>query len=80
MDGKHYESIPGWGGQEAFEKRQRFDIIKTTYCLENNIRLLRIKYTDFEHIQELIEAFLAPPTPAQPEPTFIPDMSNLHIS
>jgi len=45
-------------GLEAFEQTQRRDTIKTAYCAANNIRLLRIKYTDFERVQELIEEFL----------------------
>lgn len=61
FDGKqHFEPVEHWGGQESFERTQRHDSIKNAYCESNNIRLLRIKYTDFERIQELIGAFISP--------------------
>ena len=59
-DGKqHFEPVKHWGGQEVLEITQQHDAIKNAYCATKNIRLLRIKYTDFERIQELITAFLA---------------------
>jgi len=61
-DGKqHFEPIEYFGGQSTLERTQRHDAIKNAYCESNNIRLLRIKYTDFDRIQELIETFLADP-------------------
>lgn len=54
FDGRqHFESIEYWGGQEGFEKRRRYDKIKTEYAKENNIKLIR-----FNHLQsdeEIIE-------------------------
>jgi very-short-patch-repair endonuclease len=35
-----------WGGEKEFEKIQKRDKIKTQYCRDNNINLLRIKYSD----------------------------------
>ena len=59
FDGRqHFEPVKHFGGQEAFERRQRRDAIKNEYCAANGIRLLRIKYSDFERIQELIENFI----------------------
>jgi len=50
-DGKqHYKSIPYWGGDDAFKTRQKLDKIKTEYCINNNIQLIRIKYN--ENIKE----------------------------
>lgn len=60
FDGKqHFEPVDYFGGQANFERVQRRDAIKNEYCAANGIRLLRIKYTDFERIQELIENFIA---------------------
>lgn len=65
FDGRqHFEPVAHWGGQESFEHTQRHDAIKNVYCAANGIRLLRIKYTEFERIQELIENFIAPPIEA----------------
>ena len=33
---------------------KRKDKIKTNYCVNNNINLLRIPYWDFENIEEII--------------------------
>ena len=63
FDGKqHFEPVEHWGGQETLDNIQRRDAIKNAYCAANNIRLLRIPYTDFERVQELIEAFLTSQT------------------
>lgn len=43
---QHYESVEYWGGDEAFQKRQKYDGIKQQYCQENKINLLIIKYND----------------------------------
>ena len=56
---QHFEAVEYFGGQERLEQTQRNDALKTAYCADNNIRLLRIKYTDFERVQELITAFLS---------------------
>lgn len=45
-DGKqHFEPIDFFGGENAFQLRQYNDDIKTQFCLENNIFLLRLPYT-----------------------------------
>lgn len=53
---QHFEPIEAWGGEEAFKERQRKDLIKTNYCKENNIPLLRIKYD--ENTEEKLFNFL----------------------
>lgn len=44
--------------KNTFEIIKHHDQIKTTYCLNNNIPLLRIKYTDFDKIEKIIDEFL----------------------
>lgn len=57
FDGRqHYEMIERWGGEEGLIDRQKKDLIKTNYCLENNIDLLRIKYD--ENIEEKLSIYL----------------------
>ena len=55
-DGKqHFEPIEYFGGEEAFNKRIIRDEIKNNYCKDNNIKLLRIPYWDFDNIEEIIK-------------------------
>jgi len=41
---QHFKSVPFWGGNKGLELIKRRDDIKTKYCQENGILLLRIKY------------------------------------
>jgi very-short-patch-repair endonuclease len=51
----HYKPIYG---EDIFEKVQRRDAIKTKYCQDNGIKLLRIPYTRHDHIADDIVAFV----------------------
>lgn len=54
-DGRqHYESIEHFGGQQALEYRQVKDNIKTLYCKDNDIALIRIPYWDFDNIESIL--------------------------
>ena len=55
---QHYIPIKGWGGEEKLKITQTNDDIKNKYCKDNNYPLLRIKYTDFNRIDELILEFI----------------------
>ncbi len=56
FDGKqHFKPIQYFGGEEAFIKQQIKDNIKDEYCRTNNIRLLRIPYTEFNNIKQIIK-------------------------
>jgi hypothetical protein len=39
---QHFTPLKMWGGVKSFEKLQKRDLIKTTYCLDKNIRLIII--------------------------------------
>lgn len=43
---QHYKPIEFFGGRDAFIQTKNRDKIKTDYCNENNIRLIRIPYTE----------------------------------
>lgn len=46
-DGRqHYFPVEYWGGQEKFQKQTYHDDLKTQYCVDNNIHLLRVNYKD----------------------------------
>ena len=48
----HYKAI---FSQEDLKQTQQNDEIKNKYCADNGINLLRIKYTDFKHIEDILE-------------------------
>jgi len=53
---QHFMLKEYWGGEKGFEEVKKRDKIKTQYCKEHNINLLRIKYTD-NIIDKLKEIF-----------------------
>ena len=52
---QHYEIIDYFGGFDNFVGTKVRDTIKTIYCKENNIKLIRIPYWDFDKIEEILE-------------------------
>ncbi len=61
---QHYEYISDFygndevKGQDKFDKQIIKDEIKSEYCLDHNIRLLRISYNQVDNIKELIKEFI----------------------
>lgn len=56
-DGEHhYHSNKYFGGDKRLKYTQKNDQIKNEYCLNNNIRLIRIKYD--ENIEEILNNLL----------------------
>ena len=51
---QHYESIDYFGGYDKLEYTQKCDAIKNTYCINNNIKLIRIKYSDIANINKIL--------------------------
>ena len=57
-DGRqHYEIIDYFDGLDGFIDTKIRDTIKTIYCKENNIKLIRIAYWDFDKIEEILYLF-----------------------
>ena len=61
-DGEYHYMIINIGKNDTYEKAfNRFvgtkvrDTIKTIYCKENNIKLIRIAYWDFDNIEKILE-------------------------
>lgn len=55
FDGKqHFEAIDYFGGVEAFKSTKIRDKIKNDYCKANNIKLLRIPYTEINNIESIL--------------------------
>lgn len=54
-DGRqHFEMTGYFGGIEEFELYQERDQIKNEYAEDNNIPLLRIPYTEYENIEQIL--------------------------
>jgi very-short-patch-repair endonuclease len=45
---QHYQSVGFFGGTKELKKTQIKDNIKTEYCKNNNIELIRIKYNNLK--------------------------------
>ena len=59
-DGKqHYEANDFFGGESALKLNQIHDRIKNEYCKAHGIRMIRIPYWDYDHIDELLSKELA---------------------
>lgn len=55
-DGEHhFIPIKNWGGENHLRMTQLRDSIKTQYCIDNGITLLRIPYTEFDNIEQILE-------------------------
>lgn len=52
---QHFKIIDHFGGYETFVDRKIRDTIKTNYCKENNIRLIRIPYWDIDNIESILK-------------------------
>ena len=57
---QHYDIIDFSGknqkrAEEQFKQTQKKDNIKTQYCLDNNIKLVRIPYWDFKNIENILK-------------------------
>lgn len=56
FDGEqHFHPVEYFGGEEAFIKQQERDNRKNKWCKENNIKLIRIPYYDFDKIASYLD-------------------------
>lgn len=51
---QHFQPIDFFGGEKAFKLAKKHDKIKTKYCKKKKIPLLRIRYWEFEQIEEIL--------------------------
>jgi very-short-patch-repair endonuclease/ribosomal protein L36 len=51
---QHHEPIDWFGGQEAFDSLQRRDRIKDKFAASNDYNLIRIPYTEFDNIEDIL--------------------------
>jgi hypothetical protein len=56
FDGEqHYKWIKGWMTKKDFNKLQYHDKLKNEYCQKHNIPLLRIKWFDYDNIEQILQ-------------------------
>lgn len=53
-DGEQHFKILDYIGENEYNKTLHHDQIKTNYCKQNNIKLLRIPYTEANNIEEIL--------------------------
>ena len=54
-DGEHhFKEVKYYGGSDFLQVSKNRDLIKDSYCKNNNIILVRIKYTEFDKIEDII--------------------------
>jgi len=55
FDGEQHDKwVNGWMTKKEFRRLQIHDKLKDEYCKNNNIRLLRIKWCDFDNIEAIL--------------------------
>lgn len=55
---QHYQDVPYWDKRSNLSDRQRKDAIKTQYCEENDIILIRIPYWEKDNIESILSDWL----------------------
>lgn len=56
---QHYKPVVTFGGEEAFAELKLNDNFKTEYCYKNNIKLIRIPYTEYNNISNFLKRSMA---------------------
>ena len=51
---QHYEIIKYFSGLDGFITTKIHDVIKTKYCEDNNIKLIRIPYWEYDNIENIL--------------------------
>lgn len=52
---QHFRPIDVFGGEDEYENTKIRDSIKTKYCEENNIKLIRIPYYEFNNMEYILK-------------------------
>lgn len=55
---QHFKIINYWGGKNGLKRQQINDEIKNVYAKNQNIKLLRIKYTEIKNIEKILNDYL----------------------
>lgn len=55
---QHYKEVSFKGNKTKLEYIQKHDLIKTKFCVDNNIKLIRIPYWEFNNIENILKSVL----------------------
>ena len=55
---QHFRAVDGWGGEKTFKGIQTRDKIKTKYAFQHGFKLVRIKYCEYDKVEEVLLPFL----------------------
>jgi very-short-patch-repair endonuclease len=55
---QHFRSVEFFGGEQAFAILQAYDSIKTNFCRERGLTLLRISYKEYDDIEKILSSAL----------------------
>lgn len=55
---QHYKIIKKFGGFDRFVNNKIRDVVKTKYCQDNNINLIRIPYWDYNNIENILSQLI----------------------
>lgn len=55
---QHFKPIELFGGYDYFKKLKYNDNIKDQYCMDNNIKLIRISYKEFKNIKQILNKII----------------------
>ncbi|MGG1639861.1 hypothetical protein ACIFQM_00920 [Paenibacillus sp. NRS-1782] len=52
---QHFQPVKAFGGKEGFAKGKKRDQLKNQYCKDNEIKLIRIPFTQFDNVEGILE-------------------------
>lgn len=52
---QHYKNVKKWGGEKQLNLIKERDSIKTNYCIEKHMKLIRIQYKEFNIIENILK-------------------------
>lgn len=55
---QHFIAKDFFGGEKGLRRTQERDTLKNNYCIENNIPLIRVPYTSYNDIEEILDKAL----------------------
>jgi very-short-patch-repair endonuclease len=55
---QHFKSVEYFGGEERLKYTKEMDDIKNNFCKSNNIRMIRLPYTQFNKIETILSEIL----------------------
>lgn len=59
LDGpQHFKAVEHFGAKLGFEETQKKDVIKNKYCMDNDINMLRIAYSERKNVEKHVKEFL----------------------